>query len=96
MRFCSSCGARLDIEGRIGREETCPNCHAYLHSCLHCQFHDEHAHNQCREPDAEWVSDKQKANFCEFFSFRDFAQASPDVDRRKRARDELERLFGGD
>ena len=96
MRLCSSCGEKLDLEGRISREEICPGCGAYLHSCLNCEFHDEGAHNQCREPDAEWVSDKQIGNFCEFFRYRESAQTSPDVDRKKKAREELKRLFGED
>jgi hypothetical protein len=25
------------------------------------------AHNRCREPQAEWVSDREKANFCDYF-----------------------------
>ena len=29
------------------------------------------ANNQCREPQAEWQTDKDKANFCEFFEFRE-------------------------
>jgi hypothetical protein len=96
MRFCSACGEKLDLEGRVSREEVCPSCGAYLHSCLNCEFHDERAHNQCREPDAEWVTDKQKGNFCEFFRYRESAQASPDMDRKKRAREQLKRLFGED
>ncbi|HTG17217.1 MAG TPA: hypothetical protein VK747_18340 [Blastocatellia bacterium] len=24
--------------------------------------------NRCREPQAEWVSDREKANFCDFFT----------------------------
>lgn len=26
------------------------------------------AHNKCAEPAAEWVRDKEKGNFCEFFT----------------------------
>jgi hypothetical protein len=54
--------------------------------------------NQCREPQAEWCPDKEKANFCEFFEFRETsaltqpgmggAQSSHD-----RARAALDSLF---
>ena len=96
MKFCRSCGEKLDIEGKIGREGTCPNCGAYLHSCVHCKFHDEFAHNRCREPDAEWVTDKGKGNFCGLFRFKESALPSPDLERRRKAKEELKRLFGKD
>jgi len=35
------------------------------------RFHDPGANNQCREPQAEWTPEKAKANFCEFFEFRE-------------------------
>ena len=41
---------------------------------LNCRLHDSGANNQCREPQAEWVTDKDKANFCEFFEFLDASQ----------------------
>lgn len=96
MKFCSSCGEKLELEGRIGREETCPSCGAYLHSCLNCRFYDEYAHNHCREPDAEWVSDKEKSNFCGFFRFKESARLAPEIERKKKAKEELKRLFGED
>jgi hypothetical protein len=57
----------LKIEGYISRTEECPNCGADVHSCLNCENYDPHAHNKCREPQAEWVTDREKANFCDFF-----------------------------
>jgi hypothetical protein len=30
--------------------------------------YDPSAHNRCREPQAEWVTDREKANFCDFFA----------------------------
>ena len=48
---------------------TCPGCHAALHCCRNCRFYSASAHNKCSEPSAEWVRDKEKANFCEFFTF---------------------------
>ena len=55
----------------VERTAGCPHCHSDLKVCLNCTFHDPGRNNQCREPAAEWVSEKAKANFCEFFSFRD-------------------------
>jgi len=74
MRVCHFCGRELQLLAAIGREDSCPYCHSDLKCCLNCRHHDPGAHNQCREPQAEWVTDKDKANFCEHFEFR---QTSP-------------------
>lgn len=34
---------------------------------MNCGNYDPSAHNKCREPLAEWVSDREKANFCDLF-----------------------------
>jgi hypothetical protein len=34
---------------------------------LNCGNYDPSAHNRCREPQAEWVPDREKANFCDLF-----------------------------
>ena len=33
-----------------------------------CTNYAEHAHNECKEPLAEEVRDKEKANYCDYFS----------------------------
>ena len=67
MIECHQCGESIELEGKVMRKDTCPSCHSFLHCCMHCEFHDRSAHNQCREPAAEWVSNKEAANFCEYF-----------------------------
>jgi hypothetical protein len=37
--------------------------------CRNCSFFAPGSHNDCREPGAEPVTDKERANFCEFFAF---------------------------
>lgn len=53
----------LTVADRIGRAETCPSCGADLKCCRNCAFHDERAYNQCREPQAERVLEKERSNF---------------------------------
>jgi len=79
------------------RESICPYCKAYLHSCVNCKFYSQGRHNDCREPQAEFVRDKRIANFCDFFVFRDSSAQSTDRIQKKRneARDRFDRLFGG-
>lgn len=52
---------------RIQRPDTCAGCGADLHSCVHCRFFDPGRSNQCSEPRAEWVREKDRANFCGYF-----------------------------
>jgi hypothetical protein len=66
--FCHHCGGEIKIEhGHVGRTEECARCGSDLHCCLNCTNYDPGAHNRCREPQAEWVSDREKANFCDLF-----------------------------
>ena len=55
---------------KVQRRDTCVGCGADLHSCVHCRFFDPARNNQCSEPEAEWVSDKESANFCGYFEPR--------------------------
>ena len=52
---------------RVGRQEACPRCDSDLHCCRNCRFRDPGAHNQCRETQAEWVKEKDRSNFCDYF-----------------------------
>ncbi|MDI6808754.1 MAG: hypothetical protein QME66_07210 [Candidatus Eisenbacteria bacterium] len=65
---CHFCGETVTFERKVMRDDECPKCGRALHSCLNCEFRSETAHNKCRESQAEWVSEKEKDNFCEYFS----------------------------
>jgi hypothetical protein len=65
--ICHHCRSELVIEGHISRTDECAQCGADIHCCLNCANYDPYAHNKCREPQAEWVTDREKANFCDFF-----------------------------
>ena len=87
MKLCWYCGTEILLERKIQRADGCPKCKQALKCCKNCGFHDPASHNKCREPAAEWVRDKELANFCEFFDFadgRDRARATPQEDVKKR------------
>lgn len=65
--ICHHCRGELKVEAYISRTDECPHCGADTHCCLNCENYDPYAHNKCREPQAEWVTDREKANFCDFF-----------------------------
>ena len=49
----------------------------------------------CREPIAEEVKDKERANFCDYFKPRPGAYSKADVSASNQARAGLDALFGG-
>ncbi|HAO92294.1 MAG: hypothetical protein A2X93_03765 [Deltaproteobacteria bacterium GWC2_56_8] len=71
MKSCFHCRKPVEALPRPGRGDTCSHCGSDLKVCLNCAFHEASSYNECRETSAERVKDKDKANFCEFFEFRD-------------------------
>ncbi len=87
---CVFCGKAIETKERIGRRDSCPSCGRDLHSCLQCRFYDVSAYHQCAEPQSEWVSDKEKGNFCDYF---EFGKKKEEKSRPEDARSKLEALF---
>lgn len=67
MPRCWSCGEPYEVEGKIARSQECGKCAAWLRCCRNCQFFDELAPGQCREPQADLQNDKEAANACDYF-----------------------------
>lgn len=63
---CWSCGQTLS-GADYGREVRCPACQKATHACRNCQYYQPGLNNDCREPVAEYVVDKERANFCDYF-----------------------------
>lgn len=91
---CWKCGAGLrELPLPLGRRAECLACRAELHVCRMCRHFDPGKAKQCREPMAEEVKDKLRANFCDWFQPRlDAYQAAPSPHRPGRAA--LDSLFG--
>lgn len=90
--ICYNCSQQIELEQKPGRKDTCPKCSAYLHCCRNCRFYDKTAHNQCLEPQAEWVQDKESGNFCEYFEVANNTQTTDDS-RKAEALKRLNDLF---
>jgi hypothetical protein len=87
---CWRCGAQLkDHALPLGRRSECPACQAELHVCRMCRHYDTAKAKHCREPMAEEVKDKTRANFCEWLQPRadaySAAARSPDRESPERA-----------
>lgn len=70
-------------EETISRREECPHCEAAMRCCKMCEFYDERSYNECREPSADRITEKEKANFCGFFVL------GKGVDRNQARQDQL-------
>lgn len=66
---CYKCSKDLDLAiGKdVSRSEECPSCFSSLRCCKMCDFYDTNSYNECREPTADRIVEKEKANFCDHF-----------------------------
>jgi hypothetical protein len=94
---CWRCGASLnELTPPIERRDECPACHAQLYVCRFCEFYDPRVAKQCREPVADEVKDKERANFCGYFKPNPHAYVPADTAAANKAKAQLDALFGGD
>lgn len=93
---CWKCGVPLKgVPMPLSRLSECLACHAELHVCRLCEFHDSRKAESCTEERADPPLDKQRANFCEYFRPRAGAYQPQNGSDADKAKAELEKLFGG-
>jgi hypothetical protein len=93
--YCFRCVTEIALAGdrKVGRKEECPKCGADLHVCKNCIHFDVKAYNECRESSADRVLDKDKSNFCDYFSPTENKPGSPALSRTGSAKKKLDDLF---
>jgi imidazole glycerol phosphate synthase subunit HisF len=64
---CFKCGTILEFSDRVSLRAECEKCGEDAHVCKNCKFYDVTAYNECREPQAEVVLEKERNNRCEYF-----------------------------
>lgn len=90
---CWRCGGSLADEPLpLARAAQCVACHADLHVCKLCEFYATGIANDCREPIAERVVNKERANFCGYMKLRPDAYQAMAASAGSHAA--LEALFG--
>ena len=95
MLVCWQCGASLaDLTPPLTRRDACKQCRADLHVCKLCEFYDIGKAKHCREPIAEEVTDKRRANFCDYFKPKEDAYSNVRQTEADKAKAQLEALFG--
>jgi hypothetical protein len=63
---CWRCGVELSALD-YGRADTCRKCGRDTKVCKGCIYYDKNSNNECREPQAERVVEKERSNFCDYF-----------------------------
>jgi hypothetical protein len=76
---------------KIERNDSCPQCDYDLHACKNCRFYDPGSYNECREDQAEWVREKDKRNYCDYFEPNTLTEAASSSGTN--ARSAFENLF---
>ncbi len=73
--YCHSCHNEqifdVKVGVKVGRQDACPHCGVDLHVCKNCRLWDPAIHNQCREPEAAFIRERDRANFCMHFDMKD-------------------------
>lgn len=92
---CWKCGTVLkDVLMPFSRYEECGVCKADQHVCRMCRDYDPQVADACREDRADFVLDKDTANFCDFFRPNPHAYRKTDDAGAKDAKAKLAALFG--
>jgi len=85
VKRCYKCGHNIETES-ISFKDECPECRSDLHVCLNCMFYDEGKANRCREPQTDYVKERDRSNFCEYFRFND-------AETKKPGKEEAEKMW---
>ncbi len=95
MPICVNCGAPYTAP--IYRNTLCSECGKELKTCRNCRHYSPGEANDCHETVSEPVLEKDRANFCDWFSPAADAGAGEKNDSSKGdARQAFADLFGND
>jgi hypothetical protein len=91
---CHACNFTIELAAgeRVGFRDCCDHCGADLHVCSCCAHHDPSAYNECRESGSERVSQRDRANRCDWFAASD-RQGGGRAGGRQESLNDLESLF---
>lgn len=88
---CFQCQNLMQFTDRVGLREECPKCRADVHVCRNCEFYDPKVYNECREPQADRVAEKDRSNRCDWFRAR--SGGNPEKDKAAALKAAAEALF---
>ena len=92
---CWNCGKELkNLLLPFSRHEECSYCNADLHVCIACKNYEPSISDACKEDRADFVLDKDRANFCDYFKVNPRAYKKQDNSKARKERAKLAELFG--
>jgi len=95
--MCWYCGDSITDPEPIGRSLRCQKCGKDLRSCKNCRFFLPGTRGDCRETSAEPQSDKERANFCDWFSldakFKNQSAAAKEKENAASSKAAFDNLF---
>jgi hypothetical protein len=90
--FCWKCAEHLiNVILPMSRREECDKCKADQHVCNMCLYF---VKGRCEEERAEYISNTEKANFCDYFKPNNKIFKTLDKQKSDKAMAELAALFG--
>ena len=91
---CWNCGQILtDIPLPISRHTNCDNCYEMLHCCRMCVHLDPSKQGHCADDRADPPSNKENANFCEYFKPDRNAYSPSSSHLQEHAQNQLNAIF---
>lgn len=91
--MCWKCGNILDPKN-VSRNDVCPVCSQDVRSCKNCVFYEPGSHYDCHESIEDPVSDKERANMCDWFKLNQNAKGpSNQNEKSAKAKAAFDALF---
>jgi hypothetical protein len=96
--MCWYCGSPITEQEPLGRSLSCAVCGKDLRSCRNCRFFLSGARGDCSETNAQPAADKERANFCDWFSLNqkyrgETAGHKKDMEKTQAAKTAFDNLF---
>jgi hypothetical protein len=93
--MCWYCGNIISDPEPIGRSLRC-SCGKDLRSCRHCRFYVSGSRGDCSETNAEVQADKERGNFCDWFSLNPrFRSVTAGEQKSREERSDAKAVFDG-
>lgn len=92
--MCWRCKKDIELDAPPARGDERPECGADLRSCKNCLRYSPGGYHDCSERAEDAPSDKERGNFCDFFSLkRHFGGGEAELGGREAARAAFDSLF---
>ena len=94
--MCWYCGSPVAEQEPFGRSLVCNVCGKDLRSCRNCRFYLPGSRGDCSEANTESVSDKERSNFCDWFSLdgKYRSKTAGENSGAEKAKTAFDKLFG--